>query len=53
MTWKNKEVKSKFNSKKIMSITDFENMEEAKEWIDKITAEAKQTEKPASSPDFQ
>ena len=53
MTWKNKEVKSKFNSKKIMSITDFENMEEAKEWIDKITAEAKQTEKPVSSPDFQ
>ena len=53
MTWKNKEVKSKFNSKKIMAITDFENMEEAKEWIDKITAEAKQTEKPVSSPDFQ
>ena len=36
-----------------MMITDFENMEEAKEWIDKITAEAKQTEKPVSSPDFQ
>ena len=53
MTWKNKEVKSKFHVKKIMMVTDFENMEEAKEWIDKITTEAKQAEKPVSSPDFQ
>ena len=54
LTWKNKEVKSKFHSKKIMMITDFGDMEEAKEWIDKIETEAKQTEKPsASSPDFQ
>ena len=36
-----------------MMITDFGDMEEAKEWIDKIETEAKQTEKTLSSPDFQ
>ena len=36
-----------------MLITDFGDMEEAREWREKIEAEAKQTEKPFSSLDFQ
>jgi hypothetical protein len=31
LTWKNKEVKSKFHSNKIMLITDFGNMDEARD----------------------
>jgi hypothetical protein len=44
LTWKNKEVKSKFHSNNVMLITDFGDMDEAREWKDKIEAEAKQTE---------
>jgi hypothetical protein len=53
MTWKNKEVKSKFHSKKILVNTDFGDMKEAREWREKIENEAKQPEKPKNDQDFQ
>ncbi len=53
MTWKNKEVKSKFHSKKILTITDFGDMDEAREWKEKIEIEAKLPEKPSNGQDFQ
>ena len=53
LTWKNKEVKSKFHSKKILVITDFGDMAEAREWQEKIEAEAKLPERPSSGQDFQ
>ncbi len=53
LTWKNKEVKSKFHSKKILVITDFENMDEAREWREKIENEAKLPERPTNGQDFQ
>ena len=53
MTWKNREVKSKFHSRKILVITDFGDINEAKEWTEKMEAEAKQTEKPTNDQDFQ
>ncbi len=53
MTWRNKEVKSKFHSKKILVITDFGDMDEAREWRERLEAEAKQTEKPSHEQDFQ
>ena len=34
LTWKNREVKSKFHFNKIMLITDFGDMEEAREWTE-------------------
>jgi hypothetical protein len=49
---KNKKVKSKFQSKKIMLITEFGDMKEDQEWTEKIETEAKQTKTPVSSPDF-
>jgi len=53
MTWKNREVKSKFHSRKILVITDFGDINEAKEWTEKMEAEAKQAEKPTNDQDFQ
>ena len=53
MTWKNKEVKSKFHSKKIVAITDFGDMDEAREWREKIETEAKLPERPTNGQDFQ
>ncbi len=53
MTWKNREVKSKFHSRKILVITDFGDINEAKEWTEKMEAEAKQKEKPTNEQDFQ
>ncbi len=53
MTWRNKEVKSKFHSRKILVITDFGDINEAKEWTEKMEAEAKQNEKPTNDQDFQ
>jgi hypothetical protein len=52
LTWKNKEAKSKSHSKKILLITDFGDMDYASEWQQKIEAEVKLAEKPASSPYF-
>jgi hypothetical protein len=34
-------------------VTDFGNMDKAKEWIEKIENEAKLTEKPTNEQDFQ
>ncbi len=53
MTWRNKEVKSKFHSRKILVITDFGDMDEARDWREKMEAEAKLTEKPTNNQDFQ
>ena len=53
LTWKNKEIKSKFHSKTILAITDFGDMEEARTWQDRIETEAKQAERQNESPDFQ
>ena len=53
LTWKNKEVKSKFHAKKILVITDFGDMDEAREWREKIETEAKLPEKPTNGQDFQ
>ena len=53
MTWRNKEVKSKFHSRKILVITDFGDMDEAREWRERMEAEAKLTEKPTNDQDFQ
>jgi hypothetical protein len=50
LTWKNKEVKSKFYSKKILVITDFGDMDKARE---KIENEAKLPERPTSGQHFQ
>ncbi len=41
----NKEVKSKFHSKKILVITDFGDMNEAREWREQIKTEAKLQDK--------
>jgi hypothetical protein len=53
MTLKNREVKSKFHSRKILIITDFGDMDEAREWREKLETEAKQSEKPTNDQDFQ
>jgi hypothetical protein len=53
LKWKNKEVKSKFHSKKVLTITDFGDMNEAQEMRDKIENEAKLPERPANGQDFQ
>ena len=53
MTWRNKEVKSKFHSRKILMITDFGDMDEAREWRERMEAEAKLAEKPTTEQDFQ
>jgi hypothetical protein len=53
MTWKNKEVKSKFHSKKIVVITDFGEMDKAREWRERIKTEAKLPERPTNGQDFQ
>jgi hypothetical protein len=53
MTWRNKEIKSKFHSKKILVITDFGVMDEAMDWREKLEAEAKQAERPTNEQDFQ
>jgi hypothetical protein len=39
--------------KKILVITDFGDMDEAREWIEKIKNEAKLPERPTSGQDFQ
>jgi hypothetical protein len=41
MTLRNREVKSKFHSRKILVITDFDDMDEAREWCEKMEKEAK------------
>ena len=53
MMWRNKEVKSKFHSRKILVITDFGDMDEAIHWREKMEAEAKLPEKPSNDQDFQ
>jgi hypothetical protein len=53
LTWKNKEVKSKFHSEKILAITDFGDMDEVREWREKIENKAKHPEKPTNDQDFQ
>ena len=52
LTWKNKEIKSNFNAKTIHALMDFDSMDKAKEWQEKIEAESKLKEKPSSSTDF-
>jgi hypothetical protein len=52
MTWRNKEVKSNFHSRKILVITDFGDMDKAREWREKLEAEAKQQERPSNEQDF-
>jgi hypothetical protein len=46
-------VKSKFHSKKILVITAFGDMDETREWREKIENEAKLPERPTSGQDFQ
>ena len=41
LTWRNKEVKSKYHSNKVLAITDLEDLEELQEWRHKIEEEAK------------
>ncbi len=53
LTWKAKDIKSKFHRNKISCITDFGNMEEAREWREMIETDARLTEKPTDEPDFQ
>ena len=53
LTWKKKEIKSKFHSKTILAITDFGDMGEARTWQDRIETEAKQAERQNDSPDLQ
>jgi hypothetical protein len=53
MTWKNKEVKSKFHSKKILVITNFGDMDEAREWREKNKNEVKLPKRPTNGQDFQ
>jgi hypothetical protein len=53
LTWKNKEVKSKFYPKKILVITDFGDMDEAREWRERIKNKAKLPERPTNGQDFQ
>ena len=50
MTWRNKEIKSKFHNNKIFALIDLDNVEEMKEWTRKIEEEAKLSELPK---DFQ
>ena len=50
LTWRNKEIKSKFHNNKIFALIDLDNVEEMKEWTRKIEEEAKLTELPK---DFQ
>ena len=52
LTWRNREVKSKYHSNKIMALTDLGDIEEIKEWTQKIEAEAMLSEIPKSQ-DFQ
>ena len=52
LTWRIKEVKSKFHSNKIMLITDFGDIDKARDWGEKIEAEARQTDRPTNTPDF-
>jgi hypothetical protein len=53
MTWRNKEVKFKFHSQKILVITDFGDMDEAREWREKLENEANQSERQTNNQDFQ
>ena len=50
LTWRNKEIKSKFHNNKIFALIDLDNVEEMKEWTRKIEEEAKLSELPK---DFQ
>jgi hypothetical protein len=36
-----------------MFITDFGDVDEAKDWREKIESEARQTDRPANTPDFE
>ncbi len=53
MKWKNREVKSKFHLRKILVITDFDDMDEAREWRGKMEKEAKLPKIPTNDQDFQ
>ncbi len=44
---------SKFHPNKIMLITDFGDKDETQEWREKIENEARQTDRPAQTMDFQ
>ena len=44
LTWRNKEIKSKFHNNKIFALINLDNVEEMKEWTRKIEEEAKLTE---------
>ena len=52
LTWRNKEIKSKFHSNKIFALVDLDNVEEKKEWTRKIEEEAQLMELPKTQ-DFQ
>jgi hypothetical protein len=41
LTWKNKKIKFKFHSSKILALTDFGEMEEARELQEKIDKKAR------------
>ena len=52
LTWRNKEVKSRYHNGKIMALTDLGDIDEIKEWTQKIEEEAMLTELPKNQ-DFQ
>ena len=46
LTWRNKEIKSKFHNNKTFALVDLENVEEMKEWTRIIEEEAQLMELP-------
>ena len=52
LTWRKKEIKSKYHSNKIFSITDLDDIDEIKEYTQKIEEEARLMELPKTQ-DFQ
>lgn len=52
LPWRNKEVKSKYHNNKIIALTDLRDINEIKEWTQKIKAEAMLSEIPKNQ-DFQ
>jgi hypothetical protein len=52
LTWRKKEIKSKYHSNKIFTITDLDDIDEIKEYTKKIEEEARLMELPKTQ-DFQ
>ena len=52
LTWRKKEIKSKYHNNKIFSITDLDDIDEIKEYTQKIEEEARLMELPKTQ-DFQ